>query len=184
MSLQVIELLIKESINDGKLSESERSSILKQAKDFNISDDTVNQMIDAELSKYTKKNEDRQEKARKIAESKRLEQEEAKKIAQEEVFYDNYSEWNDDRDIDEWWLLTPFVTGLLGIANSYTHDKIWYAYIFMFLLFALYGLLLRYSRDLISIAFKRGPFKDWPMAVRISYIVLIFIFILYSVIPF
>ena len=111
MSLQVIELLIKESINDGKLSESERSSILKQAKDFNISDDTVNQMIDAELSKYTKKNEDRQEKARKIAESKRLEQEEAKKIAQEEVFYDNYSEWNDDRDIDEWWLLTPFVTG-------------------------------------------------------------------------
>jgi len=173
MSLQVIELLIKESINDGQLSENERSSILKQAKLFSISEDVVNQLIDQELSNFTKKNEESKERARKTT-----------KKAQEEVFLVNYSHWDDDRDIDFWWVFGPFLTGLLGIVNSYTHDKKWYAYILMFLLFALYGLLIRWSRDLISQALKRGPFKDWPMAVKISYIVLILIFILYSVIPF
>lgn len=52
MSLEVIELMIKESLRDGEISSSEQETILQQGELMGISKDTVLSLINAEISKH------------------------------------------------------------------------------------------------------------------------------------
>ena len=72
MSLEVIEIMIKESLRDGEISASEKETIVKQGESFGISKETVISMIDAEVDKLNIKVSQ---------ESKQKQEEEAKILA-------------------------------------------------------------------------------------------------------
>ena len=52
MSLEVIEMMIKESLRDGEISASERETLVKQGESFGISKETVSSMIESEINKH------------------------------------------------------------------------------------------------------------------------------------
>lgn len=52
MSLEVIEMMIKESLRDGEISASERETLVKQGESFDISKETVSSMIESEINKH------------------------------------------------------------------------------------------------------------------------------------
>jgi hypothetical protein len=62
MSLEVIEMMIKESLRDGEISASERETLVKQGELFDISKETVVSMIDAEVEKLNIKVKEEQKK--------------------------------------------------------------------------------------------------------------------------
>lgn len=55
MSLEVIEMMIKESLRDGEISASEKETIVNQGESYGISKETVISMIDAEIKQIQNK---------------------------------------------------------------------------------------------------------------------------------
>jgi len=60
MSLEVIEMMIKESLRDGEISASERETLVKQGESFGISKETVLGLIEEKLNEIKKKKEKEQ----------------------------------------------------------------------------------------------------------------------------
>ena len=89
MSLEVIEMMIKESLRDGEISASERETLVKQGESFGISKETVFSMIDAEVEKLNSKIKEEKKKQQEADAKKELEkvkrENEAKKLKVEEA---------------------------------------------------------------------------------------------------
>lgn len=198
MSLEVIEMMIKESLRDGEVSTSERETLVKQGESFGISKETVISMIDAEVDKLNikvsqaskQKQEEESKKEieranRKIeAEKIALEQEKKEKISK---YRSNFSEWESDFDeanFFTWGLLYGGIGLIVGILNAYTHDKGWGAYIGMPLLGLIYGFMAYGIVVGLTFLTKRKPLLDWHKPVLIAYGVIVLAFICYLVIPF
>jgi len=198
MSLEVIEMMIKESLRDGEISASERETLVKQGESFGISKETVFSMIDAEVEKLNSKIKEEKkkqqeadakkelEKVKRENEAKKLKVEEAKKEKQYE-YKGNFQEWK--YDFDEvnfltWGLLYGGIGLVVGIINAYSHSKGWGAYIGMPLLGLVYGYMAYGIAIGISFIAKRKPLLDWHKPVLIVYSVLVLAFICYLVIPF
>lgn len=198
MSLEVIEMMIKESLRDGEVSTSERETLVKQGESFGISKETVVSMIDAEVEKLNSKIKEEKKKqqeayAKKELEKVKREKEAAaalKKKAKKEKQYEyegNFEEWK--YDFDEvnfltWGLLYGGIGLVVGIINAYSHSKGWGAYIGMSLLGLVYGYMAYGIAIGISFIAKRKPILDWHKPVLIAYSVLVLAFICYLVIPF
>ena len=200
MSLEVIEIMIKESLRDGEISASEKETIVKQGESFGISKETVISMIDAEVDKLNIKvsqesMQKQEEEARKEIErtkrrieSEKLALEKAKKEKQSE-YSENFYEWKEDTFNEglsflTWGLLYGGLGLFVGILNAYTHDKVWYAYIGMIFLGLIYGYMAYGVAVGLSFITKRKPLLDWHKPVLIAYGVLVLAFICYLVIPF
>ena len=54
MSLEVIEVMITESIRNGEINEEERNTIINQGQEFGISADVINTLIDEKIQKFNK----------------------------------------------------------------------------------------------------------------------------------
>jgi hypothetical protein len=182
MSLEVIEIMIKESLRDGEISASEKETIVKQGESFGISKETTISMIDAEIDKLNIKVSQ---------ESKQKQEEEAKKAKKEKQseYYGNFEEWKEDTFNEglsflTWGLLYGGLGLFVGILNAYTHDKVWYAYIGMIFLGLIYGYMAYGVAVGLSFITKRKPLLDWHKPVLIAYGVLVLAFICYLVIPF
>lgn len=188
MSLEVIEMMIKESLRDGEISASERETLVKQGESFGISKETVVSMIDAEVDKLNSKvNEEKkkQQEADEIRGQEKVKREKEKKNEEKEIRWYN---WNEDGFFGDqspaWISVSMIVFAILGIVNAYTHSKAWYAYIGMFFLFAFYGFVFYTVTYLISMITKRVPFLDWYKPVLIAYSSIVLAIICYLVIPF
>ena len=75
MSLEVIEIMIKESFRDGEISASEKEAIVNTGESFGISKETVISMIDAEVDKFNIKVLQESKKKQVEEEKKELERE-------------------------------------------------------------------------------------------------------------
>lgn len=198
MSLEVIEMMIKESLRDGEISASERETLVKQGESFGISKETVISMIDAEVDKLNiKVNEEKKKQQeadeRRLQEKVKREKEEEKRIAEKakkEKLYEyksNFEDWKDDFDevnFLTWGLLYGGIGLIVGILNAYTHDKGWSAYIGMPLLGLIYGYMAYGIAIGLSFIAKRKPLLDWHKPILIAYSIIVLAFICYLVIPF
>lgn len=196
MSLEVIEIMIKESLRDGEISASEKETIVKQGESFGISKETVISMINAEVEKLNIKitqesKQKQEEEAKKAIESKKRENEKKKIESNKngEILRSKFngSDWSEGIFYDQaetWIPWSMSIAAVLGIVNAVTHHKAWYAYIGMFLLFAVYGFVFYAITYLISMITKRVPFLDWHKPVLIAFGVLVLAIICYLVIPF
>ncbi len=198
MSLEVIEMMIKESLRDGEISASERETLVKQGESFGISKETVISMIDAEVDKLNlkvsqeSKQKQEEETKREIERTKRkieaekLALEKAKKEKQYEYEgnFEDWADWFDEMSFLTWGLLYGGIGLIVGILNAYTHSKGWGAYIGMPLLGLLYGYMAYGIAIGLSFLTKRKPLLDWHKPVLIAYGVLVLAFIFYLVIPF
>ncbi len=198
MSLEVIEMMIKESLRDGEISASERETLVKQGESFGISKETVISMIDAEVDKLNiKVNEEKKKQQeadeRRLQEKVKREKEEEKRIAEKakkEKLYEyksNFEDWKDDFDefnFLTWGLLYGGIGLIVGILNAYTHDKGWGAYIGMPLLGLIYGYMAYGIAIGLSFIAKRKPLLDWHKPMLIAYSIIVLAFICYLVIPF
>jgi len=195
MSLEVIEVMIKESLRDGVLDTAEKENIVEMGESFGISKETVIPMIEAEVEKFNNKvtkeaKEKKEQEIKQVLDAKEKRKKAAEQQKQEEakqnkpIYKNNYEIWIDDD-------IKPIITfglgaiiGLLiGVLNAYTHSKGWSAYIGMPLLGIFYGLLTGGIAYGISLIIKRKP-TDWHKPVIIAYGVLVLGFICYLVIPF
>jgi len=198
MSLEVIEMMIKESLRDGEISASERETLVKQGESFGISKETVVSMIDAEVEKLNSKIEEEKKKQQEADAKKELEkvkrENEAKKLIAEKTKkekqyeyknnFKNWEEWFDEMNFLTWGLLYGGIGLIVGILNAYTHNKGWGAYIGMPLLGLVYGYMAYGIAVGLSFLTKRKPLLDWHKPVLIVYSVLVLAFICYLVIPF
>jgi len=201
MSLEVIELMIKESLRDGEISTVEKETILKQADEFGISKETAISMIDEEVKKSNLKKSEEVKRKQEAEKKEKLESEKRKieaekravenaKKEKDEDFYRNFYKWKENWDWDPgfnfftWCWLYAGPGALLGILNAYTHDKGWGAYFGMFFLGLLYGFITYGIVVGISFATKRKPLLDWHKTLLIPFGLLVIAFICYFVIPF
>ena len=154
MSIEVIEEMIKAALQDEKISLEEKDEILKLAKELNISEDIVLSLIKAEEVKIENKKEleskHKQEEAEKKALEIRVKELEKKKKKSNKKAKLQSSKFNDtywaegifSEQATTWLPLSMIIAGILGIVNAFTHNKAWYSYIGMFLLFSLFGIIL------------------------------------------
>lgn len=194
MSLEVIEIMIKESLRDGEISSTEKEEIVKTGESFGISKETILKMIDDEVNKYKKKvlNEEKQKKEEEIRKEREKEHKRSqeKKIALEEKKKEKeyqFREWSDYFDgtsFFTWGLLYGGIGILIGILNAYTHAKGWGAYIGMSFLGLFFGLCAYGIAVGLSFMTKRKPLLDWNKPMLIAYSIIVLAFICYLVIPF
>lgn len=198
MSLEVIEIMIRESLADGEISVSEKDAIIKHGESYGISKEIVISMIDAEVDRLN--NKASQESKQKQEEEAKKEIERAKlKIKDEKIaleqekkkknnkYHGNFSEWEsnfDEINFFTWGLLYGGIGLFVGILNAYTHDKSWGAYIGMLLLGLIYGYMAYGIVVGLTFLTKRKPLLDWHKPVLIAYGVLVLALICYLVIPF
>jgi hypothetical protein len=196
MSIAIIEEMIKAALQDEKISLDEKDAVLKKAKEYNISEVLVLELIKAEEDKIedkktleAKQKLEHQEKKTIETEEKELEKKRKKAIKNagelSSKFNDSYwAEGIFGEQATTWIPFSIIITGVIGIVNAATHDKAWYAYIGMFLLFSSFGFVFYAITYLISMLTKRVPFLDWHKPVLIAFGVLVLAIICYLVIPF
>ncbi|MGC6433147.1 MAG: hypothetical protein ACON4M_03015 [Crocinitomicaceae bacterium] len=172
MSLETIEMIIRESLRDGEFTAQEREVILKQAEKFGISKETVEAIIKTEIENFNSKIKQKEDKSKQKIDYEK-----------EEYWRYKWSEFFGDQS-ENWISISMLVFALLGIINAYTHNKAWYSFIGMFFLFSIYGFVFYSFTFLISMLTKRVPFLDWPKTTFLTFSVVVLVFILYSVIPF
>jgi hypothetical protein len=98
MSLEVIELMIKEALRDGEISASEKETILKQGESFGISNETVIALIDSEIHKLNIKysKESKQKEVEVLKEEREKDKIEIKELSNElDILLDEYNNSND-----------------------------------------------------------------------------------------
>jgi hypothetical protein len=198
MSLELIEIIIKESLRDGEISDAERATIFKKGEVFGISKEIVNSLINAEVEKLSYKKLEEQRKQKE--EEQRLENERVKrerdlqKSIDEEFLakrnlevQNNFNDWKDNFDevnFLTWGLLYGGIGLILGVLNAYTHNKEWLSYIGMPILCLIYGYLVYAASIGISFLTKRKPLLDWHKPILIAFIVMVLFMIIYFLIPF
>jgi hypothetical protein len=89
MSLEVIEMMIKESLRDGEISASERETLIKQGELFGISKEIVFAMIDAEVEKLNSKIKEEKKKKQEAETAERSKELAAKKEFERIKNYDH-----------------------------------------------------------------------------------------------
>jgi hypothetical protein len=196
MSLEVIEIMILDSLKDGEISSLEKDSIVKQGQSFGISEETILSMIDAGVKKHQDnilKLEKQKEEEELINKKEKLRiEEEANKLATEKIkkqkdyeYRVNFKEWEDDLgEVSFLWGLLYGAIGLIvGIINAYSHNKGWMSYIGMALLGFIYGVIAYGIVIGLSFLQKRKPLLDWQKPFLIGYFTLVLVFISYLLIP-